>query len=281
MKMARLVKCAAICMLLVPAMASAISVTAGGTSAALIAALSSPGSGLTITSLSINGQTFGAGTQSFGTYTNASGTYGIGGGIMISSGEVANYGDGPNTSSATTTSYGTSATAAQAAVLTSISGAKPYLDVTEIDITFDLDATHSTVFFNVVFGSEEFPEFVGSTFIDGFGMLVNGSNVAFVAGLPVNVDHPSMAALAGTELDGVLAPSGSPTVTFSKLVGAGTTGNTLKFIIADSGDSALDSVAYISALGGTPPPPVPEPASVVLLTSAMGLVALLKHRSRK
>ena len=281
MKMARLVQCAAICVLLVPAMASAISVTAGGTSAALIAALSSPGTGLTITSLAINGQTLAPGVSSFGTYTNPSGTYGVGGGIMISSGSVADYGDGPSTSGSKTTSYGTAATAPQAAVLTAISGAKPYLDVTEIDITFNLDATHSTVFFNVVFGSEEFPEFVGSTFIDGFGMLVNGENVAFVGGKPVNVDHPDMAAIAGTELDGVLAPGGKPVVTFSKVIGVGTTGNTLKFIIADSGDSALDSVAYISALGGEAPPTVPEPTSLVLLTSAMGLVALLKQRSRK
>jgi hypothetical protein len=265
---------AALAILMVPQMASAIAVTPDGPAAALIAALTAPGTGLTITSLSISGHSVaGAPIFSWGTYTNASGTYGIGSGIMISSGSVADYGDGPNTSGSNTTSYGVAATAAQDAILDDISGDKDYFDVTEIDVTFDLDAAHDTVFFNVIFGSDEFAEYKGSTFIDAFGLLVNGVNIAFIGGLPVNIDNPAMAFLPGTELDGVMGG------TFSKVVGTGSTGNTLKFIVADSGDSILDSTAYISALGGeAPPPPLPEPSSLVLLGSAIGLLSLLKKR---
>lgn len=42
-------------------------------------------------------------------------------------------------------------------------------------------------------------------YFDGFGMFLNDTNVAFVNGQPVNIQHPSMAAVAGTELAGVLA----------------------------------------------------------------------------
>ena len=38
--------------------------------------------------------------------------------------------------------------------------------------------------------AEEFPEFVGDSFIDGFGLFVNGENVAFANGDPINVNHP-------------------------------------------------------------------------------------------
>jgi hypothetical protein len=277
----RLILIGVVCVL--PGVASATTITADGPAAALIAALTSPGTGLTITSLSITGHSAGA-AFSWGTYTNASGTYGIGPGIVISSGNVSNYGDGPNTVGNKTTGYGANATPGQEAILDAISGASTYFDATEIDIVFSLDALHNTVFFNVVFGSDEFPEFVGSTFIDGFGMLVNGTNVAFTGGFPVNVNHPSMAAIAGTELDGILAPGGVPVVQFSSVVGFGSTGNTLKFIIADRGDDILDSTAYISALGGEPgtptpfTPTVPEPATGLLV--ATGVAAYFARRRR-
>jgi len=258
--------------------AQAITVTPDGSAASLITALTKPGSGLTITSLTIGGQSLGSGQYSWGTYTNPSGTYLIGPGMVISSGDVADYSDGPNTSGSNSTDYGVAATLAQAAILTAISGPKSYYDVTEIDLTFDMDALHDTLYFNVTFGTDEYAEFIGTQYIDAFGMLVNGINVAFTGGLPVNVDHPAMAAKPGTELDGVLAPGGIPVVQFSKNVGFGSTGNTLKFIIADSGDGIYDATAYIAAVGGTVTPPIPEPASVVLLATAFGALAYFNRK---
>ncbi|MCO6440300.1 MAG: choice-of-anchor L domain-containing protein [Nitrococcus mobilis] len=231
--------------------------------------------------VSVSGQSNVAGAISAGTYTNASNTYGIGPGIVITSGDAADYGDGPNLDTGNTTSFGVAASVAQEALLDPITGgAFDHNDVTQIDITFDMLPGFDTVFFNVTFGSDEFDEFVGSPFIDAFGLYVNGVNIAEVNGEPINIDHPDMQFLGGTELDGILGGStgafGSFVHQFGTTVGDGSAGNTLTFIIADSGDALLDSVAYISQLGGSeppePPPGMPAPGTLALL--ALGLAGL-------
>jgi len=246
---------------------------------ALAAAASAGASGFTVNSATLSGHG-GAGNASSGTFTNASNTYGIDGGILLSTGNVLNYGDGPNTSTGKSMSYGASATAGQTATLSAIGGNASYYDVTQLDINF----TTSTgdVFFKTVFGSEEYPEFVGQ-FVDAFGLFIDGVNIAFVGGKPVNIDHPDMTKLAGTELDGILCPAGAngctPGQTFSMSGLDKNKQHTLTFIIGDRGDSDLDTTVYISALGGTVPQDVPEPGVLGLM--GLGLAGLLAVRRRK
>ncbi len=247
-----------------------ISTVVDNNSASLAAALTAGGTtGITINSLSIssaNAAQVGRWAAPF-----ASNNYGLGGqGIIISSGDVSNYGTGPNTATNFTGNFSSPAPAADIPLLEAISGSASYFDSARIDIVFTPDAGITTVGFDVVFGSDEFFEFVGSTFIDAFGLFVNGTNIAFANGSPINVNHPDGAAIVETELDGVIAPFGNPVMIFSATV-TPEVPNTLTFIIADRGDAAYDSTAYIKNFG------VPTPGALALL----GLGGLVVGRRRR
>ncbi|SFF99834.1 PEP-CTERM protein-sorting domain-containing protein [Duganella sp. CF458] len=230
--------------------------------------------------ITVNGATLSGHATSSGTFSNASGTYGIGSGIMLSTGDVRDYGDGPDNSEGKTTQYGILGTPAQHAILSRIGGNDNYFDVTQLDIQFTTST--GSVFFQAVFGSEEYPDFVGK-FVDGFGLLIDGVNIAFVGGLPLNIDHPTVQPVGGTELNGILCPGTAdrctPAQTFS-LSGLSTDrSHTLSFIIGDRGDDRLDTTVYISALGGTRPVDLPEPGSAGLL--GIGVLGLLAARWRR
>lgn len=245
------------------------------------ALLAAGGTGVVVTGATLAGhrsQDFenpGAFWTSSGTFTNASNTYGIGAGVVLSTGAVESYGTGPNLLDDTSAIYFTesfqlaAATPAQEALLDPITTVGEdtfdHFDVTELVIQFDMQQGFDQVRFNVVFGSEEYPEYVSVGYFDGFGMFLNGSNIAFVRSQPVNITHPDMDAVPGTELDGVLAPGGKPLLTFGGPVNP--TGNTLRFIIGDREDSILDSTVYISALQA------PEPGGVATALAAAGALA--------
>jgi hypothetical protein len=260
----------------------AIEITTNGSASALAAAAISGGAGLTLTGQAFNGQATN-GSVSSGTYTNTAGTYNnVGAGIVLSSGSVTDYNTGPNTSTRQATEFGTPATTAQELLLDPITGGTfSHFDVTQLDIEFT--STTGQVFFNVVFGSEEYDEFLNTTFIDAFGIYLNGTNIAFLAGEPININHPSMQFLSGTELDGILTPppgaGGNPIVQFSGTTITGT--NKLTFIVADSGDPDYDTTVFISSLAGVQQEPgesLPAPGTVLLLGIALAGMAMVRRR---
>ncbi len=238
-----------------PIPSQAITVTTVTDANTLAQALFAGNTGVIITGATLSGHVL-EDAASTGTFANASGIYGnIGGaagGIVISTGNVLHYGDGPNNFPDNTTAYGVPETPEQKVLLDPVTGPADHFDVTQLDITFDMQPGFDTVYLNVAFGSEEFPEFVGSPFVDGLGIYVNGTDIAFVGGMPVNINHPGFADIRGTELDGVLAPSANPVLTFSAFVGDGRTNNRLTIIICDTNDEILDSTAYLANFGGTP-----------------------------
>jgi len=268
--------------------ARAITVTATQNATTLVnALLGAGGTGIVVTGATLSGHTqnFESVETSSGTYVNPSSTYGIGAGVVLSTGAVERYGDGPNLADDTsgayiifTPPYQSEATPAQELLLdpiTTVDGESfDHYDATELVITFDMQQGVEYVRFNVVFGSEEHPEFAEIGYFDGFGMFLNGTNVAFVQGQPVNITHPAMADVPGTELDGVLAPGGNPLLVFGGPVNP--TGNTLRFLIADRDDSIYDSTVYISGLQGA----APEPASAATALAAIGALAGLRRAQR-
>ena len=99
-----------------------------------------------------------------------------------------------------------------------------------------------------------------------------------------------MAFIGGMGLDGILDPTagaGDPIMLFQGNVIGGSTGNALTFIIADSGDTQLDSTVYIEGFdtsdpgGGTPGggDSIPEPASMLIF--GLGLAGLGYVRRRR
>lgn len=231
---------------------------------ALAAALT-PGenSGLTIRQASLQGHSL-EGAASTGLYFlgvegDVNG-YGLNQpGIVLSTGNVTDYQSGPNTTGSRTTGYGVSATGDQETLLDPITGTATsnfnHFDVTQLDIEFDVTSDKNFISFYVVFGSEEYAEYVNSQYIDGFGIYLNGQNIALASGKPVNINHPEMSAIAGTELDGVLSPQGTVIMQFTALVAPGSVNNKLTFIVADTSDSALDTTVFVFSLESSVPPP--------------------------
>lgn len=226
-----------------------------------------------------NTEFFGFDEQA-GIYTNVIGTYGLPqNGIVLSTGNVLDYQAGGNSGGEISTEYEFfgeeeggegggegGATVSQQALLGPITGQPQHFDVVQLNIEFETASNVEQVTFFGAFGSEEWPEYVGS-YVDGFGLYVNGVNEAGVpefnggTPLPVNIDHPSMVAITGTELNGVLAPGSNPVLRFDVPVNPGTTNN-FSIILADANDAALDTTVYLSSFiaanpgsgGGAPIP---------------------------
>jgi len=227
--------------------------------------------GLSDFSLSITGD-----AQAFGTFTDD--PFGLGSGIVLSTGRVT---DLPGSSSDfASTSIGFSAG-----------------DLAELNLSFFADSTAEKLFFNYVFGSEEFLEFGGTSFNDSFELLLNGANLAKLndgqtvtinnlvpnAGNrstdnPDFIDNSSGLAASIIKLDGITKVLG-----FEGLLKKNDT-NVVTFRIKDVGDTSYDSAVFIQGKMGTidPDETVPEPMTMGgLMAGGAMLAAGRKLRARR
>ena len=219
--------------------------TTGLTPAALVTQLLGGG-------VSVDNVTFVGADCAAGSFSGGPGIIGFETGIILSSGDIAGV-IGPNTDTAWGWDNGL---AGDADLDLLIPGYFTY-DATVLE--FDFVPSTSVFAFDYVFGSEEYNEFVSSSFNDVFGFFVNGVNQALIPGTdntsvsinnvnngsnPAyyrNNDFQDGSAPIDTQLDGLTV-----VLTATAAVNAGVT-NHIKMAIADAGDGIYDSDVFIRA----------------------------------
>ncbi len=182
--------------------------------------------------------------QAYGTFDND--PFNLGSGIVLSSGKVTDL-SGANVSSGTTTSFGTK------------NDRTGGYDPITLKIDFNTDDNADRVFFQYVFGSEEFTEFSGSAFNDSFTLTLNGVNLAKLSDdktttinnltpsadpkswSPDYIDNPQG---TGPLKDKVILDGYTKTLTFSGNL-IPNSKNTIEITIEDVSDGILDSAVFL------------------------------------
>ena len=218
--------------------------------------------------------------NAFGIFDND--PFELGSGIVLSTGNVAQI-PGENTEDGKLLDYATD--------LSTDFGVEGDVDDSiSLDISFDADSTADKVFFQYVFGSEEFLEFGGSEYNDAFELLLNGTNLAKLSdGQDATISNLIPSRSGTYHPDFINNPAGPGTLTkldgytktlaFEGLLNKNSR-NTLSIQIKDAGDGFMDSAVFLKggSLGTAPPAEtVPEP-SVVLGLLGAGVIGFLKGR---
>jgi hypothetical protein len=197
-------------------------------------------------------------TNAHGTFNGVLSNVGISGGLVLSTGSIFDL-HGPNASGSTSTMLN--------------APGDPDMDTLTAQMTydacildFDFVPVGDTLLFNYVFGSEEYPEFVISTFNDGFAMWLSGpgyavpTNVAKLPGTSTDVTVNNVNATTNTSFyvdngDGFAAPQNADTtviqfdgfttnMTSISTVVPGSTYH-LKIGVADAGDGIFDTGVFL------------------------------------
>ena len=247
---------AAVTLSMAASSASALVVSASNDATALANALG--GSGINISNATLSA----ASATGAGTFSDGAASVGFNSGVLLTTGTV-NCAPGPNGDA-------------------SCSG-----DGATTSLKFDFTSDTGDVFFKYVFASEEYNEYVGSSFNDTFQLLLNGVNIALLPGgggvVSINnVNNSTNSAFYrdNTVLGLDLQYDGLTTVLIAQATGliAGST-NTFEFRISDLGDSILDSGVFIEAGTFSSSNPVPEPTGLALF--GLGLLGLLAAKRKK
>ncbi len=218
-----------------------ISITPTTNTDSLMNALLIPGTGITVTSVNFIGVDSAAGWYK-------SGPLGINDGIILSTGKVL------DASPLDTTNASTDFGEPGDSLCNSITGPGfTSFDAARLELSFDVDISVNAISFQFIFGSEEYPTFVGMSFNDVFGTFLNGQQVAFdEAGNSITISGPFFADSNVVEQPANgMAYNGSTNLLQTQApVTPGSTNNQLIFVICDGGDGKFDSGVLLASLKG-------------------------------
>ena len=235
------VSIAALCLLAAGSANAQFAITPNANGGDLAAALDALSPAVTITSATYTGASGAAGTY-------VDGPSGIADGIIITSGLATNA--LPPSGSGSTSTQNNQPGDPLCDPLTAPFNSQ---DRARLDMTFDLAAGFDGISFQLLFGSEEFPEYVGSSYNDTVGVYLNGTQVAFDNnGNAITINGPffSSGSVEVPPANGLEYDGSTPLlITQAQAVG-GSTGNTLTVVVCDAGDQALDSGALLANLNG-------------------------------
>jgi hypothetical protein len=207
------------------------------------------GNGVVMSNVVITGDTL-----QYGNFTSVGSSLGMNGGLVITTGYATNV-IGPNNNSAQSACPGTVLNDPE---LMSI---EPMATNDLCIIEMDCVPNDDTLYFNYVFGSEEYPEYVFATFNDAFGIFVNGPNPAggnytntnmtvLPNGSPVCIDSVNAtvnSAYFVNNTDTMLQYDGLTTnLTAIIPVTPGMTYH-IKIVVGDAGDCIYDSGVFLQA----------------------------------
>ncbi|HET6244646.1 MAG: choice-of-anchor L domain-containing protein [Bacteroidetes bacterium] len=133
------------------------------------------GAGVSATNITFNGIAANSITVQAGTFNGATSNMGIANGVILATGNI-NVAQGPNNLGSAGTNVGTTTNDPDLCRITGPSNNCTNIRDKAI-LEFDFVPMGDSVKFRYVFGSEEYPEFVNSSFNDAFGFFLSGPGI--------------------------------------------------------------------------------------------------------
>lgn len=204
------------------------------------------GNGVVMSNVTITGS-----ANAYGNFTAVNTNLGMNGGLVLTTGDINNV-IGPNNNTATGTCNGTVISDPE------ITAIEPQATYDVCIIEMDCVPNDDTLFFNYVFGSEEYPEFVFASFNDAFGIFISGgaynnTNVGTLPNgtTPVSIDNVNATVNPAYYIDNTndtnLQYDGTTTNLTATIPVTPNQTYHIKIVVADAGDCIYDSGVFLQA----------------------------------